>query len=90
MCLRANGVQSGRGRGVKRGGGRTSGGSRRRPAKASAGADLIGRRILVLQGSQDSEPEWHIGTVEDWQGVSNPKSIRNEAREPWGVLRASA
>ncbi|CAL5226175.1 g9003 [Coccomyxa viridis] len=58
-----------RGRGMKRGGGRASIGNRKRPAKAvPAGANLIGKRILVLRTPPDSDPEWHIGTIEDWLG----------------------
>ncbi len=67
--------QGSRGRSQKRGGGRTGAGSRKRPAKAAAaGADLIGKRILVLQTQDGSDPEWHICTVEDWQGVRSSKA----------------
>ena len=62
--------QGSRGRGVKRGGGRASIGSRKRPARvAPAGADLIGKRILVLQTPPGSDPEWHIGTIVEYLGV---------------------
>ena len=62
--------QGSRGRGVKRGSGRASVGNRKRPARAApAGADLIGKRILVLQTPPGSDPEWHTGTIVDWLGV---------------------
>ena len=43
-------------RGAKRGCGRTSAGTHRRPAKAAAGADLIGRSIIVSSLVQDEKP----------------------------------
>ena len=68
--------QGARGRGMKRGGGRASIGSRKRPAKAvPAGADLIGKRILVLQTPPGADPEWHIGTIMEWLGVRHVANL---------------
>ena len=68
--------QGSRGRGMKRGGGRASIGNRKRPAKAvPAGANLVGKRILVLQTPSGSDPEWHIGTIEEWLGVRSVPNL---------------
>ena len=61
---------------MKRGGGRTGAGGRKRPARAApAGANLIGKRILVLQAPPGADPEWHIGTIVDWLGVRHVANL---------------
>ncbi len=63
-------MQTGRGRGGRRGGGRAGRGGRRRAARPAAGADLVGKRVLVLHAAESaSENEWHIGTVEAFDDV---------------------